>query len=132
MKEHESVMYQQKQGTVNDADKRAMLLKKYKEKLSYAEVLPLVSKEMIIREPEKAEAPVSMPLKSMHGNLLKLRILLASILFIGILVLGSSGKIAGKIGVTELKAMIGKTADTGFLTNVFDFMEGFTYTLNDL
>ena len=125
-------MYQQKQGTVNDADKRAMLLKKYKEKLSYAEVLPLVSKEMIIREPEKAEAPVSMPLKSMHGNLLKLRILLASVLFIGILVLGSSGKIAGKIGVTELKAMIGKTADTGFLTNVFDFMEGFTYTLNDL
>ncbi len=125
-------MYQQKQGTVNDADKRAMLLKKYKEKLSYAEVLPLVSKEMLIREPEKAEAPVSIPPKSMQGSLLKLRILLASLLFIGILVLGSSGKIAGKIGVAELKEMIGKTADTGFLTNVFDFMEGFTYTLNDL
>lgn len=125
-------MYQQKQGTVTDADKRAVLLKKYKEKLSYSEVLPLVSKDMIIRDPEKSETPVLGTHKSLQGNLLKLRILLASILFISILVLGGDGQIIGKIGISELKEMIGKTVDIGFLSNVFDFMEGFTYTLNDL
>ncbi len=125
-------MYQQKQGAVNDADKRAMLLKKYKEKLAYAEVLPLVSKEVLVKEPANTGEAVSMQSKSMQGSLLKFRILLASLLFIGILFLGGDGKIAGKVGVTELKEMIGQTVDVGFFTNVFDFMEGFTYTLNDL
>ncbi len=124
-------MYQHKQEAINNADKRAMLLKKYKEKLAYAEVLPLVSKEMLVKESTKTEEPISMQPKSMQRGLLKLRVLLASVLFIGILVLGSRGKIVGKIGISELKEMIGQTADTGFLTNVFDFMEGFTYTLND-
>ncbi len=124
-------MYQQKPETINSADKRAMLLKKYKEKLAYAEVLPLVNKEMLVKEPTKTEESNFMQPKSMQRGLLKFRILLASILFIGILMLGSNGKIAGKIGVSELKEIIGQTADIGFLTNVFDFMEGFTYTLND-
>ena len=131
LKEYKAIMYQQKPETINSADKRAMLLKKYKEKLAYAEVLPLVNKEMLVKEPTKTEESNFMQPKSMQRGLLKFRILLASIFFIGILMLGSNGKIAGKIGVSELKEIIGQTADIGFLTNVFDFMEGFTYTLND-
>lgn len=117
-------MLSQKTGNLNDADKRAQLLKKYKEAHAYSDVLPLVStgREFPRNEPvEKAD-------RTGQISAFKIRVFISCILFIGFLISGGRNQHIGAFSVQEIRESIGQTMEVSFLTNMFDFMEDFTYT----
>ena len=125
-------MLSQRSGSLNDADKRAQLLKKYKEAHAYSDVLPLVStgRELVRKEPVERESMGAVPVNGSTCQIstFKIRVFISCILFIGFLILGGTGQHIGTFSIQEIREIIGQTIDISFLANVFDFMEDFTYT----
>lgn len=125
-------MLSQKAGNLNDADKRAQLLRKYKEAHAYSDVLPLVStgRELSRKEPIEKTDTVSAHVSGTINQIstFKIRIFISCILFIGFLILGGRNQHIGAFSIQQIRERIGQTMDVSFLTNMFDFMEDFTYT----
>lgn len=113
---------------------RAQLLKQYREQNAVCEKmqLPLVSKEIpgIVTASREQNEVSSLQKRTNTGSLLKYRMIIAGVLFIAAWIyVGKSNETDNQKQV-QIRQMIENDMDLNLVTNVFDFMDGFTYTLH--
>ncbi len=128
-------MYQnQKEKCMEAGSQRAQLLKQYREQNAVCEKmqLPLVSKEIpgIVTASREQNEVSSLQKRTNTGSLLKYRMIIAGVLFIAAWIyVGKSNETDNQKQV-QIRQMIENDMDLNLVTNVFDFMDGFTYTLH--